>query len=230
MVSVTLFPGAKAHFKSRANIFRPRMESLENRLAPAIDLLQVANQVDTILLGVENALTTINSAANHIPIIDKAFSEIPDVVKTVKDVRTELKNAIKLADTKNLEQTIKQKILEAIGPNTVINILGDSSHNSVVDAGDVGFRILQPEGFEVKLDLFKSFTVSAMQQFGLGLAGLPFEVTGNPGVQLQIGFAYQDLTFGWDSKGRSSRRKRLMNCKLTWAQRLPAGCKAHLVL
>lgn len=177
------------------------MESLENRLAPAIDLLQVANQVDTILLGVENALTTINSAANHIPIIDKAFSEIPDVVKTVKDVRTELKNAIKLADTKNLEQTIKQKILEAIGPNTVINILGDSSHNSVVDAGDVGFRILQPEGFEVKLDLFKSFTVSAMQQFGLGLAGLPFEVTGNPGVQLQIGFAYQDLTFGWDSKG-----------------------------
>lgn len=194
-------PVRKPILRAEQTFFRPRMESLENRLAPTIDLLQVANQIDTILQGVENALTTIDSAANHIPIIDKAFSDVPDVVKTVKDLRTELKKAIILADINNLEQTIKQKILEAIGPNTVINILGDSSHNGVVDTGDVGFRILQPEGFEVKLDLFKSFTVSAMQQFGFGLAGLPFEVTGNPGVQLQIDFAYQDLTFGWDSKG-----------------------------
>lgn len=93
-------PVRKPILRAEQTFFRPRMESLENRLAPAIDLLQVANQVDTILLGVENALTTINSAANHIPIIDKAFSEIPDVVKTVKDVRTELKMQLNLLTRK----------------------------------------------------------------------------------------------------------------------------------
>ena len=101
------------------------MESLENRLAPTIELLLVAHEINSVLGSVETALITIDSAANKIPIIDKALSDIPEVIDTIADVRAKLENAVKTASLVDLGPTIKQGIFNAIGPGTSINILAD---------------------------------------------------------------------------------------------------------
>lgn len=195
-------PVRKPILRAEQTFFRPRMESLENRLAPAIDLLLVAQEINSVLGSVETALITIDSAANKIPILDKALSDIPEVIDTIADVRAKLKNAVENSTLADLGPTIKQGIFNLIGPNSSIKILADSNGDNVVTVADVQFvaSTTGPAGFEVKLNLFKSITVATTDlKFGFGIDGLPFEVSvgGDPAITLSIDFAYQDLTFGW---------------------------------
>ncbi len=180
------------------NNFRPNIESLENRLAPAVDLLLIANKVDTILGSVESALTSIDRAENIIPIVNKPFREIADVKDKIHEVRVELKAAIQLAKSGNVEATIKQPIFNAIGPGG-LGILADTNGSGMIDLDDVAFQSLGGENFQIQLDLHKLIPVVAPQKFGLGLSGMPFEVE-NAAVQLEIDLLYQDLTFGWNNK------------------------------
>lgn len=177
-------------------IFRPRIESLENRVAPAVDLVLIAEKIDSFLLRVETKLNNIDNVANKIPIIDKAFRDIPEVKEKIGEVRAALKNAVKTADPAKLGQTIKQTIFTGIGPRSNLNILGDTNDNGV-DLDDINFTQLDGDAFTIQLDLHKSFSVGTKQKFGLGLSGMPFEVSGDPSVQLEIDLSYQDLTFGW---------------------------------
>ena len=197
-------PVRKPILRAEQTFFRPRMESLENRLAPTIELLLVAQEINSVLGSVETALITIDSAANKIPIIDKALSDIPEVIDTIADVRAKLENAVKTASLVDLGPTIKQGIFNAIGPGTSINILADFNGDNVVTVADVQFvaSTTGQEGFEVKLNLFKSITVATTDlKFGFGIDGLPFEVSvdSDAEITLSIDFAYQDLTFGWDN-------------------------------
>ena len=196
-------PVRKPILRAEQTFFRPRMESLENRLAPTIELLLVAQEINSVLGSVETALITIDSAANKIPIIDKALSDIPEVIDTIADVRAKLENAVKTASLVDLGPTIKQGIFNAIGPGTSINILADFNSTPPLneDSTCVASTTGQ-EGFEVKLNLFKSITVATTDlKFGFGIDGLPFEVSvdSDAEITLSIDFAYQDLTFGWDN-------------------------------
>ena len=140
-------PSAKPIRRPTRNEIRPRIEFLENRLAPTINLAQVATQIVTVLQTVETTLTTIDNVANKIPIIDKAFRDIPEVVAKIAAVRTDLADAVSGANTANLEATIKGRIVDFLGP-AGLDILGDSSGNGVVNTGDVSFTLqAMVEGF-----------------------------------------------------------------------------------
>jgi Ca2+-binding RTX toxin-like protein len=169
-------------------------EALENRSLLSVDFSGLAADLGAKLTKLQNQILTID-AKNGLPVANEPLASIPAVMSLVSGFENSLTSAVKSLPTdKPTVDQVKQALLATLGPNNagVVSGLNDISVNIKTDtsgsATDVDFA----------LHLHQNVTTAVPYQtlFGLGLPGIPLNLTGPNDAAVKLGFDYANLNFG----------------------------------
>ncbi len=195
---------------------RLRIESLEDRVVPAIDTSTLFNQLGSRLTDVGSGLTSaLNQAKTTLPIINQPLSSIASSVQNAISVMDYqilslakslgLFSALNSGAATTAAQTI-QSALSGVAQNVTVSDLNPAAGNVTVS-----------------MDLVKTFATSQAFNFGTGLPGIPFQINANGDVRLTGTFRYDHLTFGLAGGAFFVRTDQPDEVKLTLDAGLAAG-------
>jgi hypothetical protein len=163
-------PGKKTPI-AKVSRYRPALEYLEDRVAPA-----GANFFKTLATSVDAKLATVNisaisQATADLPILGRSLASQASRVNTMlNDIRSELKGVIEKLDPKWSEKRIEKELTTLLAKGVP----------SPVREVDVSGYNLNSGNITITARLGKSFVIPLGQgtfSFDLGLPAIPFNVT-----------------------------------------------------
>jgi hypothetical protein len=159
----------------------------------------VVNSLDNIV-GLNTSLNTSLQqidTINALPVINTPLAKFAPASQVLGNLRTIVRNELLEYESKPPSNTtqVQNKLFNDLGPSGQ-NILADLNNDGSVGLDDVVISPLSATPFTITLRLKQDASAGPMFQsnFGLGLPAIPLNVPGN--VNGQIGFDYNNLTFG----------------------------------
>ncbi len=158
---------------------RPRLERLEDRIAPAIDYAAFAAGIDTGLKGVQSAIHSALDSVSNLPIIGSA-----NQVSNLNNV---------------LPDSVVNPLRDAVGglsspkPGDIQNAVAGAFGSLVVN-GPAGVMVTGDlvDVVEIEVHLHKDVSAPAGSlNVNLGLKSLPVTIATTGGVQVGVGFDYE---------------------------------------
>ena len=161
-------------------------------------------KVSMLLQSVESGINSVGSGVSDVPVIgDQINDKLHTLALDVGMVRTKIDEVQMAISAGNLETEVRHLLFEALGPNG-INFLGDSSFGATAGPAedDIFVEIIDGVDFpsiEVNFNLHRELTKTlANGDFSTGLAGLPIQFSGVGGIEVNVGFDYQQFHFKFD--------------------------------
>jgi hypothetical protein len=186
-----------------------QVEALENRLLMANNLAALVAPLDSRLSTIDSELqAAINSTSATLPILNQPLSHVTQVLRTVDQFRSTLVNAVStVGQNDNLvndqaQNAIRDTLFTALNN---AGVLGDTNGDGTVNSDDVLVSNVDLSKGTVTVEVRLTGNVPVDPnldmpfKFGLGLPGVPFQVTGGGSFVVSAGFDYQDLKFGLDT-------------------------------
>jgi hypothetical protein len=169
---------------SRHRSRRPLLERLEDRLAPAVDLMALATGLNQDLNTLNTQLATIDSN-NALPVVGRPLPQIPSAANLVASFQSTLFNTLKNSTNTNVQQNLETNLGALLVGSAGVDFKGPS---------------VDPTGVTITLHLAQPWQNATPDhtKFGLGLPGIPLLVTSPSDTTVQVGFDYGKLVFGID--------------------------------
>ncbi len=177
---------AKRASSRSAAWYRPQLEQLEIRLAPAIDYTAFAGSLATGLGGVQSAIQSGLDSAPNLPVIGNQVGSLASVLPG--SVVSTLSDAVK-----GLSAPKQSDIQTAVAGAFGSLVVGGPGGVQVTPAsGNIGDTV------EIAVRLHKDVSApTGNLNVNLGLKSLPVTVATTGGVQVGVGFDYE-LAFKYD--------------------------------
>jgi hypothetical protein len=179
-----------------AYVFRPMMEQLEDRMLRDTAFANLANYVagkDGPLATLQDGLAAVTTKAN-LPVIDRTMNSVAGSAQTaLQKFRNGFQSALGSLDSTKSDTDLTTDLYNKLLPLRVLR------HNSPSDVQVTR----DANGLTVTLNVGKVVKAGAFN-LGLGLPGVPLQVDAGAGaLQVQAGFAYDQLTFGLGADGKT---------------------------
>jgi hypothetical protein len=175
-------------------------ERLEDRtLLAGNPFTSIANSLNSDLQLIQGQLDQALNAASVIPIVNHAVGNLTPVKTFIDNARGNILARLQTLGMQNSAPTdvqIEQAFLDALGPQSGLNRLGDLNGNGV---GLDDVRVLHtPDGFTVEMRIHEGEEPTTTSGFSIGLPSLPIKLDAAASFSVMVGVDYE-LAFHYNA-------------------------------
>ena len=179
---------------------RPLLEPLEDRTMLDAAFGALATVVNTRLDALQVQLTSVATSSVNLPVLNGKLQDISGSVNsTIAQFQAFLQPVLSSLNSKASEKALQAALYPKLDQSGFLRDLngdGTTQDDRVLTKDPITGAISIEMNVGMETAANKSF------RFGLGLPGLPMDVSG--GLKVKTGFAYNHLTFGLDASGNPS--------------------------
>jgi hypothetical protein len=157
----------------------------------SVNFPNLAQNLDNQLGVLDNALSGTNGIISRstvaLPILNTPLKDLQDARDGIKKFRSTLVTAVNGLNDSQAQALLQQQLYNALSSSGLVSASNDVLIPTFqASTGDV----------TISLHLHKSFSANQPFKFGLGLPGIPFDLSTAGAIKVSVGLDYRNLTFG----------------------------------